>query len=69
MTHEQKAWIDGASYEDLLYKTRFEPIGSPWFAGECGIYFESVVSEKRAAAGVDGHIAASKSIGWEGPSA
>lgn len=64
MTPEQRAWIDSATYEDLLHKHRFEPIGSPWFAGETGIYFENALLDKRAEVGVEGHIAASKSIGW-----
>lgn len=65
MTPEQRAWIDGASYEELLYKHRHEPTGSPWFIGETGIHFEATLLDKRAAVGVDGHVAASKSVGWE----
>ena len=65
MTQEQQDWIDGASYEDLLRKWRFEPIGSPWFTDKCATYFESAMRRARASAGVDGHVAASKSVGWE----
>lgn len=65
MTDEQREWIDNATYEQLLHKHRHEPSGSQWFRGETGVYFESVLLEKRAQAGVDGHVAASKAVGWE----
>ncbi len=41
MTMDQmKAWIDKATYRELLFKWRFEPCGvSLWFAGEVGDYF------------------------------
>ena len=64
MTPEQKAWIDNASYEQLLHKWRFAPLGDSWFQGECGEYYSKVMSEKRNA-NSDEHIQASKSIGWE----
>lgn len=63
MTEEQKAWIDGASYEDLLRKWRFAPVGSPWFIGEVGIYYGKVMAKKRSQEVYPG--AASKAIGWD----
>ena len=64
MTPEQKQWIDGASYEELLAKWRFLPSGSPWFEGETGDYFGQVLAAKRAEVGEAAHVAASKNIGW-----
>lgn len=64
MTPEQKAWIDQASYKELLAKWRFEPMGSPLFQDEAGRYFARVMEEKRAAAPLEA-VAASKSIGWD----
>jgi hypothetical protein len=65
-TTERKKWIDTASYAQLLSKWRFEPIGSPWFAGEVGKYFADKISAKRNA-GPDEAIRASKSLGWKTP--
>ena len=65
MTPTQKAWIDGASYEDLLSRWRFAPIGSEWFQGETGAYYQHVMAERRKQVGDAEHVRASKSIGWE----
>ena len=59
-----KNWIDNATYEELLYKWRFEPSDSPWFQDEIGEYYSAVMSKKRNEDN-DRHVAASKSIGWE----
>lgn len=61
---EIKAWIDNASYEDLLRKWRFTPTGSPFFQGEMGNYYQVVMARKRQAAGEAEHVRASKAIGW-----
>jgi hypothetical protein len=29
---EMLAWVESASFEDLIRKVRFEPIGSVWFS-------------------------------------
>jgi hypothetical protein len=63
MTPEQKAWIDGASYEDLLRKWRFAPAGDPMFVGDTGEYFKAVMARKRAE-NPDGAVRASQDIGW-----
>ena len=60
----QIAWIDGASYEQLLEKWRNAPSGSTWFTGEVGKHFAEVMQAKRAEVGDAGHVAASKAIGW-----
>ena len=66
MTEEEiKAWIDNANYEDLLYKWRFVPTGSPFFQGEMGKYYEVIMARKRKEVGDAEHVRASKSIGWE----
>jgi len=79
MTTEQemKAWIDQASYEDLLRKWRFAEVGSPWFAGEVGEYYKEMMGKRRQAEMVaetlmtgdvpDVHVRASKRIGWDKP--
>ena len=63
MTPEQKEWIDQASYEDLLRRWRFAPVGDPFFQGDTGDYYSKIMGELRAADPA-GHVAASKSIGW-----
>ena len=64
MTDELKRWIDGASYEELLSRWRFAPVGSPLFAGDTGDYYSEVMAAKRKEVGNDEHVRASKSIGW-----
>jgi len=62
---EMKNWIDKASYQELLSKWRFEPIGSLFFQGEVGDYYAKTMAEKRSEVGNDEHVRASKNIGWE----
>lgn len=64
MTEEQKKWIDEASYEALLRKWRFAPAGDPLFQGDTYAYYSAVMSAKRDA-NPNGHVAASKAIGWD----
>jgi len=64
-TTQMRGWIDKASYETLLEKWRFHPAGDALFQGEIGEYFRAKMEEKRAAVGHDGHVSASKHIGWE----
>jgi hypothetical protein len=66
MTTEQMIqWIDNASYEQLLTKWRFSPIGDPFFVGEVGEHFKNVMAKKRNELGNDEAAEASKRIGWE----
>ena len=62
MDPKAKQWIDNASYETLLSKWRFAPIGDPMFQGESGQYYAKVMNEKRARTD---HVAASKAVGWD----
>lgn len=55
-----RKWIDNASYEDLLRKWRFAPVGDPFFQGEMGNYYQEVMNKKK---GPD-HAAIGKRIGW-----
>lgn len=65
MTEEEmKAWIDSASYEELLRRWRFAPIGSPWFLGEVGKHFSNVMMDRRREVGDLEHTRISKIIGW-----
>ena len=61
---QMKTWIDNASYESLLSKWRFEPVGSPWFQGEIGDYYTAAMKKKREETSQDEQVAASKRIGW-----
>ena len=61
---EMVKWIDNATYEQLLSRWRFAPVGDPFFTGEIGGYYTKVMAEKRARVGVAGHVEASKKIGW-----
>ena len=61
---EMRCWIDQASYEELLRRWRFAPIGSPFFQDDVGRYYAARMAEKRAAEGDAAHVRASKTIGW-----
>lgn len=65
LTPEKKEHIDSLSYEQLLSKWRFAPVGDPWFQGETGDYWSKRMSELRnKPGGNDRHVTASKTIGW-----
>ena len=64
MTLEQKAWIDGASYAELLKRWRFAPSGDEMFQGDTGEYYKRVMFAKRDACDA---VAVSKAVGWEAP--
>ena len=61
---EMKAWIDAASYEALLNKWRFAPVGEAMFQGATGDYYRKVLEQKKAALPPGEAVRASKSIGW-----
>lgn len=63
---DMKKWIDNATYAQLLARWRNAPIGSPWFAGEIGKYYEKVFLKKKEEVGQEVHSATSKRIGWNG---
>lgn len=64
MNEQDKKWIDGATYESLLARWRFAPVGARMFQGETGEYYAMVMAQKRDA-DPEGHVRASKNIGWE----
>lgn len=63
LTPENKEHIDNMSYEGLLERIRFAPIGDPWFQGDTGDYWMKRMAKLREA-GAD-HVGASKRIGWD----
>lgn len=65
LTEENKKYIDGMSYVGLLSKWRSAPVGDSWFEGETGRYWgERMAFLRSQPGGQDGHVSASKSIGW-----
>ena len=60
---QMKIWIDNASYEELLYKNRYGPVGDPFFQGEVGKYYILVMQRKKFEVGVEEAIRISKKIG------
>lgn len=66
LTEKNKETIDSMSYEGLLSRWRFAPVGDPWFQGETGKYWGKRMDELRNLPnGNEEHIKASKSIGWD----
>ena len=65
MTNEEmKRWIDNATYKQLLFKWRFAPIGSLWFQGDIGKYYDKAMSKQRNTISNEEHVSTSKEIGW-----
>lgn len=65
LTPKNKAFIDSLSYEGLLCRWRFAPVGDPWFQGATGQYWSERMWTLREQ-GSD-HVGASKRIGWRAP--
>ena len=65
LTPENKAHIDNLSYEGLLSRWRFAPVGDPWFQDETGEYWGKRMKELRDTGA--NHVRASKTIGWDRP--
>ena len=63
LTPQNKTYIDGLSYDELLRHWRFAPIGDQRFQGETGDYWAKRMAEMRDA-GAD-HVGASKRAGWD----
>jgi hypothetical protein len=64
LTPERKAHIDSLSYEQLLSRWRFAPVGDPWFTDETGDYWRKRMGELREKDPGEA-VAASKRIGWD----
>ena len=64
LTEENKAFIDGLSYESLLEQWRFAIAPNPWFQGETGDYWGKRMREMREKL-ADKGVGASKRLGWE----
>ena len=64
MTTKEKAWIDLASYEQLLSRWRFAPAGDPYFSGETGKYFSKMMQQRKEE-NPAGAVEASKRIEWK----
>lgn len=62
-------WIESATYEQLLQKWRFEPIGSPWFADTAvSDAFSAKFIKLRDEISDEERIGASKRVGWNNAS-
>ena len=56
-------WISTASYEQLLHKQRFAPLGDPIFC-DPDLYMLFQERMKATYTTQEDHVAASKRIGW-----
>lgn len=59
-----KKEIDAMSYETLLYRNRFDPVGDPFWQGARGDYALEVLHKKKEALPEGRPAAISKRIGW-----
>ena len=65
MNQRTRDYIDGLTYEEMLRKMRYAPVGDPMFQGETGEYFLKVMGQKRDRLATGEHTAISKRIGWD----
>ena len=65
MTTFNRDWIDKATYQELLRKNRFAPIGDELFLGDLGGYFMKAMNEKKNKLSPDEQVQASKNVGWD----
>ena len=67
MTSEEKAQIDGMTYEDMLRRVRFDSLGSLFFNSfsVAGKYAWARWTQLCQDTPHEERVAASKSIGWE----
>ena len=64
LTDEKKAEIDAMTYQEMLAKWRFAPLGAPLFqTGPVADYFAERMSRLKAE-NPGGAVAASKALGW-----
>jgi len=64
ITKEDKKWIDGMTYQEMLELWRFAPTGYKPFLGETGIYFGKVMQKKKEKIGSSKAAEISKLVGW-----
>ena len=65
LTEELKKKIDSWTYEQLLSKWRFAPIGDSLFQPDSGDYIAKRMRELRDSITPEEHTQTSKKIGWE----
>lgn len=63
MDKQHKAWIDGATIEEMVYARRQQPLDCPLFEGDTEAYFDKVLVTK-GRADVVAYQAASDSVEW-----
>lgn len=69
MTHNtipksNKKWIDNATYEELLTRQRFAPLGDGMFLGDIGEYYSDVMKKHHSKISTADKVAISKRVGW-----
>jgi hypothetical protein len=62
---EMREWISKASYETLLRKWRYAPVGDSFFQDDIGDFYSKTMEAKRAILSTQGRTRISKAIGWE----
>lgn len=62
---EKLEWIATASYEELLRRWRWEPIGSPWFKGELGPAFRKRMQQLRESMSISECVEVSRRVSWD----
>lgn len=62
--NEMIAWLDTATYTQLLTKLRFAPGDDTFFVGRVGDHFADVLKKRRGEISDAEHSSVSKNIGW-----
>jgi hypothetical protein len=64
LTEQLKKEIDNMTYEQMLSRWRFSPVGDQMFTEESGKYFAQVMREKKNNLSESEHVKVSKDLGW-----
>ena len=62
MTPDQREWIDNASYEQLLQKCRYAPVGDTMFVGDTSSHFMATMARRKEEVGPTEAAATSKRV-------
>ena len=61
---QMRAWVDEASYEELLMRWRFAPSTDTIFHGDLGRHFVQTMASKKNALAISDQVTISKRVGW-----
>lgn len=64
LTEQLKKEIDNMTYEQMLSRWRFAPVGDLMFTEESGKYFSEIMGKKKNQLSHQEQVRISKDLGW-----